>query len=224
MAITPNMGLDKPTPSVDAGPAWATRLNADLDLLDAHDHSAGKGTKVTPAGLNINSDVNATNAARLRGVGGLTMVNGGTTENLQLRTNGTDLFWQDSSANLMALTANGRPNAKFIGSVNGLFLLPTGVPVVISSVTTLSSLGNEILILYDTSGGIFTLTLPSIAGVGSGRVYYLHERAGSANALTVARNGTDKINNAAANLTLNTANKGTVLISDASSNSWWVFP
>ncbi len=221
MALTPNMSLDKPTPSVDAGPAWATRLNADLDLLDAHDHSTGKGTKVTPAGMNVNSDMVASNAARLRQFGALGLVAGGALETLQLRTNGTDLQFNDASNNLVTLSSGGRPNTKFIGSPTGLFMVPTGT-VTITGVTTLTSAGAEILIVYDMTAGAYALNLPSLATV-PGRMYWLHEKTGSTTALTVTRNGADKINNAAANLTLNTANRGTLLIADPSGVSWWVF-
>ena len=54
---TPLMGLDLPTPTVTLGPAWATQLNAALEVVDAHDHSTGKGTKVPTGGLNINADL-----------------------------------------------------------------------------------------------------------------------------------------------------------------------
>lgn len=219
---TPNMGLIKPTPSVDAGPGWATSLNADLDALDAHDHSAGKGTKITPAGININADF-PQNGQRITGSGGVQLQTGAATQVRQLRTDGTDLQFVDNASNLVTLTNNGRPNTKFIGAASGLFLVPTGVPRTVSSNTTLLDAGNEIVIVYNVSGGGFTLTLPAVAN-NNGRIYFLHEGTGSANALTVARNGADKINNAAANLTLNTANKGTILIADATTGTWWVFP
>jgi len=223
MALTPNMSLDKPTPSVDAGPAWATRLNADLDLLDSHDHSTGKGIKITPAGLNVNSDLVLANTARLRQVGGLGLIAGGVVENNQLRTDGTELFYRDGVGNLVTLTSAGRPNTKFIGTGAGLYLNPLGSPRTVSSNTTLLDAGSEILIIYNVSGGAFTLTLPQLVN-NNMRMYYLHEASGSANVLTVARNGTDKINNAAANLSLSTANKGTLLVADASTGTWWVFP
>lgn len=54
---TPSMGLQKPEVTVTPGPQWATDLNASLDLLDTHDHSNGKGVKITPAGININTNI-----------------------------------------------------------------------------------------------------------------------------------------------------------------------
>lgn len=51
---TANMSLILPTEGGDVG-VWDTELNAALSLVDAHDHSTGKGVKVTPAGMNINA-------------------------------------------------------------------------------------------------------------------------------------------------------------------------
>lgn len=53
---TPNMGLTLPT---DHGSAdvWDTILDTVFGLIDAHDHTTGKGVKVPSAGLNINADI-----------------------------------------------------------------------------------------------------------------------------------------------------------------------
>jgi len=56
MPTTPNMSLVTPTVggSLDA---WGTILGTLFDLVDAHDHTTGKGVKVPSAALNINADV-----------------------------------------------------------------------------------------------------------------------------------------------------------------------
>lgn len=46
-----------PIPGEEIGPEWAEELIAALTENDAHDHSPDKGTYVTPAGLNINQDL-----------------------------------------------------------------------------------------------------------------------------------------------------------------------
>jgi hypothetical protein len=53
---TTNMGLSQPTPGTQ-GPDWANELNANASIIDAHDHSSGKGVPVTPSGLSINTDL-----------------------------------------------------------------------------------------------------------------------------------------------------------------------
>lgn len=54
---TPNMNLQLPVPTVTLGPDWAVDLNTALDLVDAHDHTSGKGVPVPSAGININTDL-----------------------------------------------------------------------------------------------------------------------------------------------------------------------
>lgn len=53
---TPNMGLTLPTNHGSAD-IWDTILETLFGLVDAHDHTTGKGVKVPSAGLNINADV-----------------------------------------------------------------------------------------------------------------------------------------------------------------------
>jgi hypothetical protein len=55
---TSNMGLTQPTPTTATGPGWATSLNTNSSLIDAHDHSVGKGVPIGTAGINIQADFN----------------------------------------------------------------------------------------------------------------------------------------------------------------------
>lgn len=57
MSVTPNMNLTLPTPTVTDGPDWAEQINTALEAVDDHDHSSGKGQRVTPAGMDINDDL-----------------------------------------------------------------------------------------------------------------------------------------------------------------------
>lgn len=56
-ATLPNMTLIIPTvgnnAAPDGGPGYAQEINQALTLIDAHDHSSGKGIAVTQNGLNI---------------------------------------------------------------------------------------------------------------------------------------------------------------------------
>lgn len=56
MTTTPNMSLVLPTPGGDSG-TWDDLLNAALTLVDAHDHTTGKGPQVPASGLNIDGDL-----------------------------------------------------------------------------------------------------------------------------------------------------------------------
>lgn len=53
--LTPNMNLIVPGVGTEGGPQYAKDINADLSLLDVHDHTAGSGVSITPAAININS-------------------------------------------------------------------------------------------------------------------------------------------------------------------------
>ena len=55
--ISPNMSLIIPGVGSEAGPTYAVDVNASLTLIDQHDHSPGKGVQITPAGLNLNVNV-----------------------------------------------------------------------------------------------------------------------------------------------------------------------
>lgn len=52
---TPNMNLIAPTVGVTPSPDWALNVNSDLNTLDGHDHTPGKGVQITPPALDISS-------------------------------------------------------------------------------------------------------------------------------------------------------------------------
>lgn len=55
--LTPNMNLPVPSVGNEPGPQYALDVNSALSLIDQHDHSPGRGIQITPAGININSDL-----------------------------------------------------------------------------------------------------------------------------------------------------------------------
>ena len=69
--------IQKPAVGVDTGPTWADNLNTSLDAIDGHDHSTNKGVRITPAGLNINADLefNQNSATELKNVIFVTIIN-----------------------------------------------------------------------------------------------------------------------------------------------------
>ena len=56
-----NMGMTIPVPLSTVSPDWGTQLQTDLGLIDLHDHSVGKGARITPAGINISTDISFNN-------------------------------------------------------------------------------------------------------------------------------------------------------------------
>jgi hypothetical protein len=53
---TPNMNLTLPVDGGSSG-TWGGENNTALTAVDGHDHTTGKGKRITPAALNINADV-----------------------------------------------------------------------------------------------------------------------------------------------------------------------
>ena len=135
MSTTPNMNLDLPVVNTTAGPAWATAVNAAFDGVDSHDHSTGKGVKITPAGMNIISDL-AMNENNLTEVRSVRFEDQGTVQAaatdvgcLQLVSG--DLWWVNASGAAVQITAGAGLSFSSLGTIGGDF----GQPGVTASVT-----------------------------------------------------------------------------------------
>lgn len=109
--LSPNMSLPVPVIGVDPGPQYASDVNGCLSILDGHNHSVGSGVQITPAGLNINSDLSflANNATTLRSVRFSPQL-----AVLSLPTDlgclyevGVDLYYNDGSGNNVRITQSG---------------------------------------------------------------------------------------------------------------------
>lgn len=123
MPTTPNMNLILPVPTETPGPTYATQQNTAMDVIDAHDHTAGNGVLIPTAGIGVDADFpfNSFDATDVRSVRfddhdsalgestdlGCTYVAGG------------NLFFNDSSGTQIQLTAGGALNAASIGGIGG---------------------------------------------------------------------------------------------------------
>lgn len=104
---TPNMNLILPGVASEPGPDYAQEINNDLQTLDAHDHSPGKGTTVPTSGLNINATLTFNNNFAT-GLAGLTLVaQGSTPVNSTVYRSGVDLYFVDGLGHNIPITANG---------------------------------------------------------------------------------------------------------------------
>ena len=105
--LSPNMDLPVPVVGGEPGPNYAQDVNNSLTLIDAHDHSPGKGVQITPAGLNINTVLSfqsnfATNLA------GLNLIPQSSTPGINtIYESGVNLFFVDGNGNNIQITANG---------------------------------------------------------------------------------------------------------------------
>jgi len=123
--ITPNMSLIEPGIGTEPSPTWAQDLNTDISILDSHTHAPGSGIQITPAGININTDLpfNGNGAIGLRSTRYLveaSPLSGGTdlTCISAIGTNG-DLYWNDLVGNKIQITASGGVVGT-PGSISGL--------------------------------------------------------------------------------------------------------
>jgi hypothetical protein len=115
------MNLAESTPLVTGGPLWATRIEANLLLIDQHDHSTGKGVPITPAGLNINANLVMSNFAitsllstdytaqlsALSGANRVYVVNG-------------DLYYNNGAGAAVQVTSGTAVNVAGVGGITGL--------------------------------------------------------------------------------------------------------
>lgn len=122
--VDPNMGFLNPTPGQDPGPDYATNQSNTNTTIGAHDHSPGKGVKVTVNGLNINTDlpINGNNITLVKTVNftaqGASLP--GSAPNLgAIYVAGNELYYNDESGNVVKMTNLGSVNAG-AGSITGL--------------------------------------------------------------------------------------------------------
>lgn len=163
MSLTPLMNLDLPTvgPGGTAGPQWATKINAALTLLDSHDHTTGKGVKITPAGLNINSDLaigtsdapkNLTSVKSLRFVSQSAVLASGDDKSCFYVVDG-DLYYNNSSGAAIQLTDDSGINLSSVGSIGGDYSTTAGASVTYNDTSKLYLFKQTAAITADLAGG-----------------------------------------------------------------------
>ncbi len=122
--VTPNMSLILPTPGQEPGPQYGDDQNQSFTILDSHNHSPGSGVQITPAGLDINTNLDFQNNNPYN-VYGVQFSASTTSSNLRFlytspQSGGGifDLFYNDGAGNVIALTKAGEVNAT-IASIPG---------------------------------------------------------------------------------------------------------
>lgn len=122
--ITANMGLVVPGVGSEQGPDWAQEINADLGVLDQHDHSPGFGVPITPSGISINANLplNGNNLTTVKTVNFSAQGSSlsGVSPNLGcVYVAGNELYYNDEAGNVVQITSVGSVNAG-AGSITGL--------------------------------------------------------------------------------------------------------
>ena len=120
MTTTPNMHLTLPVVSLTPGPEWASNINADLSLIDSHNHTFGNGALIPTAGLNINADLtfnNVYSALNLASTGYSDQASASHVSSIY--STGGDLWWNNGS-NVPVQITNGISVAGASGTITGL--------------------------------------------------------------------------------------------------------
>ncbi len=219
MSTTPYMNLSIPDVGVTIGPLWATMNDAAFEAIDAHDHSSGKGVRVTPAGINVNADLdcgsnNLTSVRSLRLDNQGTALAGVSDVSCFYSLNG-DAYWRNASGADIRLTIGGLVNA-------GAASVVTHSQLSVASNIAISAGDSYVTYLVNTSSAR-TITLPAANAVGAGRYYTFIDTSGSSetNAITIARTGTDLINGLGASFTL-AINRGVWTFESNGGTNWYV--
>jgi len=121
MPTLPNMSIVTPTLGGDSG-TWDDKINDAFGLVDAHDHSSGKGVKVTPSGLNINADLAfAGNGATGLGkvlFNAVTALASGS-KALFVSSADNELYWRTNAGTNVKLTSGTSINTTLVGGIVG---------------------------------------------------------------------------------------------------------
>lgn len=128
MTTLPNMGLVLPTRGAPGSGHWADALDAQAALIDAHDHTSGKGVRVPVSGLNINANISFGSQWAITALARATFASiappavnksvwvadgtGGTSAN--------ELYWTSNAGTNVKITNAGALNvAAFVGGIGG---------------------------------------------------------------------------------------------------------
>jgi hypothetical protein len=115
----PNLGLVLPREGDDYG-VWDAKINACLGLIDAHDHTSGKGARITPAAFDIDDDV-AWGGHNITALGKLdfseiALPSAGARS---LFVSGGELYWRSTGGVNVKLTSGSTLNTSLIGGIGG---------------------------------------------------------------------------------------------------------
>jgi len=100
------------------GPTWASEINADMTIIDGHDHIA-TGVPIVSAALNINDDLSFNSHALLDAIKVSFIDGGGGTPN-SVHTASGELYFVDGSGNSVQITDNGTVNVGGTGNIGGI--------------------------------------------------------------------------------------------------------
>ena len=215
---TSNMLLTLPIVSVTIGPEWATELNVALTTIDSHDHSSDKGARITPAGLNINANLDIQNfifynfsAVRFQETGAA--LTGSSNANALHSVSG-NLYFTNGSGNAIQITSGGTI-ATSPGSANSF------ETTAVSTNLTIGPSDTFVYLIVDTNAAR-AIDLPLASGVSNGRIYIIKDASSlsETNNITVNIQGSDTIDGASSQVL--SSNSGSWTIIGDGVSSWYI--
>jgi len=115
---TPNMSLILPGIGTEPGPTYGQDQNTSFTILDGHSHTPGSGVQITPAAININTNltVNGNSIISLASTTFNTITANTTANNLYVALGSEsvpipDLWFNDGNGTAVQITSNGQVNA-----------------------------------------------------------------------------------------------------------------
>lgn len=121
MPTLPNMSLITPTLGADSG-TWDDKINAAFALVDAHDHTSGKGVLIATAAIGINADLSMAGYG-LTSLSKLTFstISAPSTgsKNLYVSSADNELYWRTNSGTNVKLTNGASINTTLVGGIVG---------------------------------------------------------------------------------------------------------
>jgi hypothetical protein len=194
--LTPNMNLIVPGVGTEAGPDYATDINASLSIIDQHDHTNGSGVPITPSAMDINSDLTFQNNLATN-VGGVNLTPLLVTPAINtIYESGVDLYFVDGSGNNVRITQSGGI-AGSPGSISNL-TSPASASYVSGSQTFVWQSGSSIAANMDagsvlmrnlTPNSTFALTLQPPAALAANYTLTLPTLPASKKMVTLSTGG-----------------------------------
>lgn len=213
------MNLSLPTVLTTLGPEWASLINAALETVDLHDHSSGKGVRIKPAGIDINSDLTFANFG-ITNLGSVEFDNlsaalSGVSHSNKVYVKSGDLWFTNNSGVAVQLTSGG-----------AIISTPSSVESFeISSIATdvtIAPSDTFVAMIVDTTA-VRQITLPLASSVAAGRTYIIKDKdkLSDTNPITLDTQGSDTVDDESS-LELNSPNAATWVIGDGVS-AWYIF-
>ena len=229
-STTTNMLLVLPTPGQQLGPTWATNLNTALELVDAHDHTSGKGKPIGVAAITIDGDVDfkpSTTAYPAANLSYLSFSNQDTAYaaanavRLFSATATGELFWNDNDGNQIQLTAGGALNASGVESNRFAFY---ATELSGAGPTAINESHGKSVYMANTTSGVVGITLPAV-GTVAGRFFTIKDIGGNAatNNITISvqTSASETVDGATSYVIASNYGSAT-FISRGNSSSWYV--